>query len=204
VNATIGQKLARCKQRIEQRLDRNDTRGSGRPMLTASNIRYESADRARAISSSGIGMIHALVKVLGGKTGRDSLNKLRPLFLSRSVEKESKLGQPARYNHRFARWFFGNSTPCVPSGPSARTDAGTVSATTPAARRLCLITTRPAKKPGTAAPWPNCSLIRFESSDKKSRPRCPARAASTDDLLISFRLRLLEHDVAVAVGCADE
>jgi hypothetical protein len=65
VNATIRQKLARCKQRIERRLDRNDTRGSERPMLTASNIRYELADRARAISSGGIGMIHALVKVLG-------------------------------------------------------------------------------------------------------------------------------------------
>jgi Transposase DDE domain group 1 len=65
VNATIRQRLARCKRRIERRLDKNNTRGAERPMLTASNIRYELADRTRAISAGGIGLIHLLVKTLG-------------------------------------------------------------------------------------------------------------------------------------------
>jgi Transposase DDE domain group 1 len=57
--------LARCKRRIEQRLDKDDTRGSDRPMFTASNIHYELAERTRAISAGGIGLIHKLVKAIG-------------------------------------------------------------------------------------------------------------------------------------------
>ena len=65
MNATIRQKLARCKRRIEQRLDKDNNAGCDRPMLTASNIRYELAERTRAISAGGIGMIHKLVKAVG-------------------------------------------------------------------------------------------------------------------------------------------
>jgi Transposase DDE domain group 1 len=65
VNATIRQRLARCKRRIEQRLDKDNNAGCDRPMLTASNIHYELAERTRAISAGGIGMIHKLVKAVG-------------------------------------------------------------------------------------------------------------------------------------------
>jgi len=65
VNATIRQRLARCKRRIERRLDKHNTQGCDRPALTASNIRYELAERSRAISAGGIGLIHKLVKAVG-------------------------------------------------------------------------------------------------------------------------------------------
>jgi hypothetical protein len=65
VNATIREKLARCKRRIKQRLDKDNNAGCDRPMLTASNIRYELAERTRAISAGGIGLIHKLVKAVG-------------------------------------------------------------------------------------------------------------------------------------------
>ena len=39
--------------------------GCDRPMLTASNIQYELADRMRAIAAGGIGLIHKLVKAIG-------------------------------------------------------------------------------------------------------------------------------------------
>jgi hypothetical protein len=61
----------------------------------------------------------------GRKKGQNDLSNSCDRFvpLGGNATRESKLGQPARYNHRFARWFFDNSTPCVPSGPSARTNA---------------------------------------------------------------------------------
>jgi hypothetical protein len=45
-------------------LDKKNTQGCERPMLTASNIRYELAARTRALSAGGIGLIHGLVKAL--------------------------------------------------------------------------------------------------------------------------------------------
>jgi hypothetical protein len=65
VNATLRQRLTRCKRRIQRRLDKLDTRGSDRPTLTASNIHYELAERTRAIAAGGIGLIHRLVKTVG-------------------------------------------------------------------------------------------------------------------------------------------
>lgn len=62
MNAKIRQTLDRRKRRIERRLDKNDLRGMERPMLTASNIQYEIADRTRAVSAGGIGAIHQVVK----------------------------------------------------------------------------------------------------------------------------------------------
>ena len=44
---TVLAKLASSKRRIEQRLDKTDLSGSELPMLTASNIHYEIADRTR-------------------------------------------------------------------------------------------------------------------------------------------------------------
>jgi hypothetical protein len=65
VNATLRQRFVRCKRRVEQRLNKHDNSGCDRPMLTASNIHYELAERTRAISAGGIGLIHKLVKAVG-------------------------------------------------------------------------------------------------------------------------------------------
>jgi len=64
VNAKIRRKLAARKRRIRKRLDKTKF-GTDCPVLSASNIRYELADRTRAISAGGIGMIHQMVKYLG-------------------------------------------------------------------------------------------------------------------------------------------
>ena len=64
MKAKIRQQLARGKQRIEKRLDKHDLGGCGQPMLTASNIHYEIADRSQAVAAGGIGLIHQLVKAL--------------------------------------------------------------------------------------------------------------------------------------------
>jgi hypothetical protein len=57
--------LAESKRRIEQRLDKTDLSGSELPMLTASNIHYEIADRTRGMAHGGIGAIHLLARKLG-------------------------------------------------------------------------------------------------------------------------------------------
>jgi Transposase DDE domain group 1 len=65
VNATINQRLRHRKRRIERRLDKADLRGCSRPMLTATNIHYEIADRVRGIAHGGIGAFHLLARRLG-------------------------------------------------------------------------------------------------------------------------------------------
>lgn len=65
MNAKIRQQIARRKRRIAQRLDKNNVAGCERPMMTASNIHYEIADRTRATAAGGIGALHLLVKKLG-------------------------------------------------------------------------------------------------------------------------------------------
>lgn len=62
---SISKRLRQAKRRIEKRLDKNDNRGCGRPMMTASNIHYELAGRARATAHGGIGAIHLLARKLG-------------------------------------------------------------------------------------------------------------------------------------------
>jgi hypothetical protein len=63
VNAKIRRQLKARKQRIRKRLDKTKL-GSACPVLSASNIHYELADRTRAISAGGIGMMHRLVRHL--------------------------------------------------------------------------------------------------------------------------------------------
>jgi hypothetical protein len=46
-------------------LDKNDNRGRDRPVMTASNIHYEIADRARATAAGGIAAMHLMVRKLG-------------------------------------------------------------------------------------------------------------------------------------------
>ena len=65
MNTRIRKQIERRKRRIAQRLDKNDNRGCNRPMLTATNIHYEIADRTRATAAGGIGAIHRLVRKLG-------------------------------------------------------------------------------------------------------------------------------------------
>jgi len=65
VNATIRRQLPRRKRRIERRLDPADLRGCDRPSMTASNIHYEIAERARGIAHGGIGAIHTLARHIG-------------------------------------------------------------------------------------------------------------------------------------------
>lgn len=64
MNVIIRNKIEQGKRRIEQRLDKNHNQGCDRPMMTASNIQYEIADRTRATLAGGIGAIHLLVKKL--------------------------------------------------------------------------------------------------------------------------------------------
>jgi hypothetical protein len=65
VNATVNQKLTNRKHQIERRLDKTNLDGCSRPMLTASTIHYEIADRTRGIVHGGIGAIHTLARQLG-------------------------------------------------------------------------------------------------------------------------------------------
>ena len=65
MNDRIRKKLAQCKRRIEQRLDKNDNTGCERPMITASNIHYDIAERTRAVAAGGIGAMHLVARKLG-------------------------------------------------------------------------------------------------------------------------------------------
>jgi hypothetical protein len=53
------------KRKIRRRLDRPVTAPSPTPVITASNIHYEVADKTRAIAPGGIGAIQLLVRKLG-------------------------------------------------------------------------------------------------------------------------------------------
>ena len=64
MNKRIRRQLAARKRRIERRLDKTRHIGES-PVLSATNIHYEIADRTQAISAGGIGMIHQLVHQLG-------------------------------------------------------------------------------------------------------------------------------------------
>ena len=61
----IRKEIERRKREVARRLDKNDNRGCDQPIMTASNIHYEIADRTRATAAGGIGAMHLLVKKLG-------------------------------------------------------------------------------------------------------------------------------------------
>jgi hypothetical protein len=65
VNKRIQKQIARRKRRIERRLDKKDNGGCERPMMTASNIQYEIADRTQAVAPGGIGAMHLMARRLG-------------------------------------------------------------------------------------------------------------------------------------------
>ena len=62
---TIRRKIAAEKRRILRRLEEAVQVNDEGPVLAACNIRYELADRTKAISHGGIGFIHRMVRKLG-------------------------------------------------------------------------------------------------------------------------------------------
>jgi uncharacterized protein GlcG (DUF336 family) len=62
---TIRRKLAAEKRRILRRLELARHRVTKKPVLDAANIRYESADKVRAIACGGIGAIHKMTRAVG-------------------------------------------------------------------------------------------------------------------------------------------
>ncbi|MFQ5592442.1 MAG: IS1380 family transposase [Phycisphaerae bacterium] len=61
----LQRRVAAEKRRILRRLERAVEVNTGGPVLSASNIHYELADRTRAIAHGGIGAVHRLVRSLG-------------------------------------------------------------------------------------------------------------------------------------------
>jgi hypothetical protein len=65
VKSNRHEKVRRRKRRSEKRLAAATRQARRWPMLAASNIRYELADRTRAISHGGIGVVHLLARHTG-------------------------------------------------------------------------------------------------------------------------------------------
>jgi len=65
VNRNYPKILRNRKQRIDRRLQPKNWEDQGRPMLKASNIFYEMAERAQGMNCGGIGAIHLMVQRLG-------------------------------------------------------------------------------------------------------------------------------------------
>jgi len=65
VNASVHRQLNRRKRRILRRIKNQPSVERHQPMMAASNIHYEIADRTRAISPGGIGAVHLLARKLG-------------------------------------------------------------------------------------------------------------------------------------------
>ncbi|MDC0935136.1 IS1380 family transposase [Pirellulales bacterium] len=76
MNASIKKHVANGKRRIERRLDKTQFDGVS-PVLSASNIHYETSEKTRAISVGGIGMIHSMVTQLGLDK---AINRAVPIF----------------------------------------------------------------------------------------------------------------------------
>lgn len=65
MKANDRRKIGKRKRRIERRLAPRPWRAQARPMLRASNLHYEMAERVRAVGVGGIAAIHVLVQRLG-------------------------------------------------------------------------------------------------------------------------------------------
>jgi len=65
VNRKIRRKIAIEKRRIERRLKKAVKVNNNGPVMSATNIQYELADKTKAISHGGIGAIHRLVNQVG-------------------------------------------------------------------------------------------------------------------------------------------
>jgi Transposase DDE domain group 1 len=65
VTTKLQQQLRRSKRRLERRLDKTRPSRNDRPVLSASNIHYEIAERVHGISHGGIGVFHLLARRIG-------------------------------------------------------------------------------------------------------------------------------------------
>jgi hypothetical protein len=65
VNANVHRQLNRRKRRVLRRIENRPGVEGHQPMMAASNIRYEVAEKVRAIAPGGIGAIHLLARKLG-------------------------------------------------------------------------------------------------------------------------------------------
>jgi Transposase DDE domain group 1 len=65
VNAKLRQRLAARKRQMQRRLDKGRLGPCAKPVFTASNIRYEMADRVRGLAYGGIGAMHLLARQIG-------------------------------------------------------------------------------------------------------------------------------------------
>jgi hypothetical protein len=65
VNASLHRQLNRRKRRILRRIENKPGVERHQPMMAASNIQYEIAERTRAIAPGGIGAIHLMARKLG-------------------------------------------------------------------------------------------------------------------------------------------
>jgi len=65
VNASVHRQLGRRKRSIARRIRNRPGVERAEPMIAASNIRYQIAEKVRAISPGGIGAVHLLARKLG-------------------------------------------------------------------------------------------------------------------------------------------
>jgi hypothetical protein len=65
VNASVHRQLARRKRRIRHRIEHQPGVERPEPMMAASNIHYEIAEKVRGIAPGGIGAIHLLARKTG-------------------------------------------------------------------------------------------------------------------------------------------
>ena len=65
MNASLHRQLNRRKRRIPRRIENKPGVERHQPMMAASNIHYQIAERTRAIAPGGIGAIHLLARKLG-------------------------------------------------------------------------------------------------------------------------------------------
>jgi Transposase DDE domain group 1 len=65
VKGTLRRRLAARKRQIQRRLDKAELGDCAKQVLTASNIRYEIADRVRGLAFGGIGVMHLLARQIG-------------------------------------------------------------------------------------------------------------------------------------------
>ena len=65
MNSSTRKKWLRRKRRIAKRLRPRAFKARAGPMLAAGNVRYEMADRTRAVAHGGIGSLHLLARKVG-------------------------------------------------------------------------------------------------------------------------------------------
>jgi hypothetical protein len=86
VKPTIRQRLAARKRQIQRRLDKTKRGDCSQPVFSASNIRYEIAERAKGLAYGGIGVMHVLARKIGLI---DAINRGLPILMTHAPYHES-------------------------------------------------------------------------------------------------------------------